>query len=112
MGARGAPPAAHHGLDRRRATLAAAGIYGGAVLLNFGEALAPGGTMPSVAPGLGALAVLVAVAILGPRLPDWAIWGLGPLGATLVGTAVASTRELGDEAVLYVWPAVWTATFF
>jgi diguanylate cyclase (GGDEF)-like protein len=112
MGAPAASPAPHRGLDRRRATLTAAAIYGGAVLLNFGEALLPGGATPAIGPGLGALAVLVAVALVGPALPDWAIWALGPLGAALAGAAVATTQTVGDEAVLYVWPAVWVATFF
>jgi diguanylate cyclase (GGDEF)-like protein len=82
------------------------------VVLNFAEALAPGGPPPALGPGLGALAVLIAVAVLGRRLPTWAVWALGPLGATLVAVAVATTRAYADSAVLYVWPAVWTATFF
>jgi diguanylate cyclase (GGDEF)-like protein len=99
--------------DKRMMVLSAAAIYAGAALLGLGEGLLPGGEEGvSAVPGLVALLVCLGLAVIGKRLPTWSIFLLGPLGAALIGVAVATTTGYGDGAVLYMWPAIWAACFF
>jgi diguanylate cyclase (GGDEF)-like protein len=98
--------------DRKAAALSAAAIYTGATLLNLGEGLLPGGQELSLAPGLASLAVTVFLVLAGPRLRSGGLFAFGLIGAALIGVAIATTRSYGDGAVLYMWPAIWTAYFF
>ena len=43
--------------------------------------------------------------LLGPRVPRRALAVLGPLGAAMIGVAIATTTGYSDSAVLYMWPA-------
>jgi diguanylate cyclase (GGDEF)-like protein len=91
----------------------AAAIYAGAVVLSLVEGALPGGEPGiSVVPGLAALLACAVLVALGARLPTAALFGFGPLGAVLIGVALATTSAYGVGAVLYMWPAVWTAYFF
>ena len=45
-------------------------------------------------------------------MPRVALAVLGPLGAAMIGVAIATTTGYSDSAVLYMWPAVWMAFFF
>jgi diguanylate cyclase (GGDEF)-like protein len=87
-------------------------MYAGAAFLGLGELLVPGGPSSSPVPGLVALGVAALIAVFGARLPLAALAPLGPLGAALIAFAIASSTGIGDGAVLYVWPVVWTSYFF
>ena len=100
------------GDDRRTIALSAAGIYAGAWAVGLIESLLPRGDGASIAPTVAAPVVMLLTAWLGPRAPRAALFALGPLGAALIAAAVASAHGVGDGAVLYMWPAVWTAYFF
>jgi diguanylate cyclase (GGDEF)-like protein len=99
--------------DRRPAAHTAAGIYAGAVLVGLVEAFIPGGsTTFSNGPGIAALVLAPLVFFLGPRLPRAVLAALGPIGAALIGWALATTHGYGDGAVLYMWPVLWMAYFY
>jgi len=90
-----------------------AAMYGGAVLVNLFEAAVPGGPELSLVPGLAALAVVIVLFAVGPRLPAAALFALGPLGAALIAYALATTPpDQTDGALLYVWPVLWVTYFF
>jgi diguanylate cyclase (GGDEF)-like protein len=98
--------------DRRIISLSAAGMYAGAVLVEGVEEAIPGGAQAAVGPGIVAMAASVLLVLLGPRLPKSALFLAGPVGAGLIGWAVATTHGYSDGAVLYIWPVLWTAAFF
>jgi diguanylate cyclase (GGDEF)-like protein len=100
------------GGDKRLMAVSAAAIYVGAAALSVLQIALPGGEAFSPAPAAAAVAVGLLVALLGPRAPRPALALLGPLGVALIGVALADTREYGDGALLYMWPALWTACFF
>jgi diguanylate cyclase (GGDEF)-like protein len=100
------------GDDRRLVARSAAGMYGGAAFIGVVEATVPGGPQFSLVPTLLALIVLGVTFTLGPRAPRPALAILGPMGAAIVALTLATTASVGDGAVLYMWPAVWTAYFF
>ncbi len=100
------------GDDRRVVAISAAAIYSGAAFVGIVESLLPGGEEFSVLPGLCALVLSALLIWLSPKLPRLALAALGPLGTALIGVAVATTTGYHDAAVLYMWPAVWTAFFF
>lgn len=91
----------------------AAAMYGGAVLVSVVEGAIPGGPAVPLLPGAVALLVVAVLAPLGPRLPMWALAALGPIGATLIAYAVATTPPgQGEGVLLYIWPVLWVAYFF
>lgn len=98
--------------NKRQMAYTAAAMYGGATVLGVVEQLFPGGQSFSVWPGIGALALVVLLLAVGPRLPIWTLATLGPIGAALIAAAVATTQQPGDAAVLYAWPVLWTSFFF
>ena len=99
--------------DKRSMVYSAAAILFGAVLLNTVAGVLPGGQESVVnVPGAAALVAAVLMVTLGTRLPTRVLFFLGPLGALMIGGAVATNGMYDDSAVLYVWPAVWTAYFF
>jgi diguanylate cyclase (GGDEF)-like protein len=101
------------GRDRRWMVRSAAAIYAGAALLTVLAAAPPGG-QGGMALEPGAVAVVASLVLLavGTRLPTREVFLFGLLGVALIGVAVATSDSYGDGAVLYVWPAVWTAYFF
>ena len=102
----------HRGDDRQAMALSAAAIYSGAAFVGVVESLLPGGEEFSVLPAAGALLLTALTVALGPRIPRLALALLGPLGAAMIGVAIATTTGFSDSAVLYMWPAVWMAFFF
>jgi diguanylate cyclase (GGDEF)-like protein len=90
----------------------AAGMYGAATFVGFVEGVLPGGEQFSPVPSLIALAFVTTLVIWGPRLPIRALALLGPIGAVLIGAAIASTNGHGDGAALYAWPVLWQSYFF
>jgi diguanylate cyclase (GGDEF)-like protein len=98
--------------DKRLVAYSAAAIYAGAAALSVVQIALPGGEAFTPLPAAAAVAVAVVVALLGPRAPRGALLLLGPLGVGLIGVALADTRTHGDGALLYIWPALWTAYFF
>jgi diguanylate cyclase (GGDEF)-like protein len=98
--------------DRRTIALSAVGIYGGAWAVGLIESLLPNGDGASIVPTVAAPLVMALVAVLGPRAPRAVLFLLGPLGAALIAVALATAHGPGDGAVLYMWPAVWTAYFY
>ncbi|MDW5593853.1 GGDEF domain-containing protein [Conexibacter stalactiti] len=89
----------------------AAGIYAGAAGIGLIENLLPAGQQLSVGVAFAALALALLAAVAGPRLPRPLLALLGPIGAAMIAMALAETREYGDGAILYVWPALWSAYF-
>ena len=100
------------GDDRRVVAASAAAIYSGAAFVGIVESLVPGGEAFSVLPAAGALIISALTLLFGPRVPRSALAVLGPLGAAMIGVAIATTTGYSDSAVLYMWPAVWMAFFF
>jgi diguanylate cyclase (GGDEF)-like protein len=98
--------------DKRLMAYSAAAMAGGATALGLVESLLPGGQTFGLEPSVGALAVVILVLAVGPRLPIWALATLGPIGAALIALAIATTPEPGDGAVFYAWPVLWCAYFF
>lgn len=93
-------------------SVSAAAMFAGAALLGIVESLTPGGPEFSIVPSLLAIAI-VPLVLLAPRyLPRRAFAALGPIGTLMLASAIADTRGLGDDAVMYVWPVLWTAHFF
>jgi diguanylate cyclase (GGDEF)-like protein len=90
----------------------AAAMYGGAAFLSLVQGLAPGGYEFALAPGVGALVLGGVVLAFGTRLPQRVLFLLGPLGAVMIGFALADAPGPGDGAVLYMWPVLWVAYFF
>ena len=99
-------------LNRRLIAYTAAAMYGGGVLVDGIEALLPGGPSIALAPGVIAVVVVTFLLTVGPRLPRGVLFPLGPIGALLIGSALATSPGPGDGAVLYMWPVLWTAFFF
>jgi diguanylate cyclase (GGDEF)-like protein len=90
----------------------AAGMYGGAAFVGTVEGLLPDGERFSPVPSLIALAVVTGLVLWGRRLPMPALAALGPIGAALIGIAIATTNGHGDGAALYAWPVLWQSYFF
>jgi len=93
----------------------AAAMYGGGAFVGLVEPLIPGGGPSAsflIAPGLAGVVVVALLVAFGGRLPRWAIAALGPFGAAVIAYAFAATQGSGDLALLYMWPVLWTATFF
>ncbi len=103
---------AHPLPDKRLMAYSAAVMFAGAVLIDLVETLVPGGQTFSLAPGFGALFLVVLLLLVGPRLPVAALAALGPLGVVGIAMAVGSTDLPGDGAILYTWPVLWEAYFF
>jgi diguanylate cyclase (GGDEF)-like protein len=94
------------------AVISAALIFIVAGLLSLAEMLTPGGPAIDPATGFAALAIGLAVATFGGRLPMAALSLIGPLGAAMIAYALAGTDGPGDGAILYVWPVLWESYFF
>jgi diguanylate cyclase (GGDEF)-like protein len=97
---------------KRQMALSAAAMYGGATFLGLSQALTTEGPDSSVVPGFFALAIVAVLLARGPRLPIAVLAALGPLGAAMIGVAVATSPGPGDGALLYIWPVLWIAYFF
>jgi diguanylate cyclase (GGDEF)-like protein len=99
--------------DQRQAmALSAAAIFTGAAFVSLLESALPGGEKFSILPGVAALMLSAVTLLVGPRLPRNVLGLMGPLGAALIGYALATTHGYVDAAVLYMWPALWMAFFF
>jgi diguanylate cyclase (GGDEF)-like protein len=99
-------------LNRRVMAYTAAAMYGAAAVDGLIEGVLPGTPNYSLLPVAVVLVIFVALVAGGPRLPRWGLFALGPLGVGLVSYAVATTPGVGDGAVLYAMPVLWTALFF
>lgn len=89
-----------------------AAMYGGAALDGALEALIPGDPSFAITPIVLSFVIVGLLVLLGPKLPRWALFLLGPIGVVLIGFALAATRGAGDGAVLYMWPVLWSTFFF
>jgi diguanylate cyclase (GGDEF)-like protein len=103
---------ARTGASKKAMAYSAAGMYGGAAFVGSFEGLLPGGERFSPAPALIAFVVVTALLLWGRRLPAPALATLGPIGAVLIGVAIATTDGHGDGATLYAWPVLWQSYFF
>ena len=90
----------------------AAGMFGGATFVGLLENALPGGQQFSPIPSLIALGFVAVLVYWGPRFPIWALASLGPIGAVLIGVAIATTNGHGDGATLFAWPVLWQSYFF
>jgi diguanylate cyclase (GGDEF)-like protein len=91
---------------------AASAIFGASALDGAVEGLLPGDPKFSWLPVIVVFAVFVILVLVGPRLPRRALALLGPLGVALIADALATTPGVGDGAVLYALPVLWTSLFF
>jgi diguanylate cyclase (GGDEF)-like protein len=99
--------------DKRQMAYTAAAMYGGAAFLSMVEGAIPGGPALSLIPGVAAMVLVALIVTVGPRLPASALATLGPIGATLIAYAIATTPSgQGDGVLLYIWPVLWMAYFF
>jgi diguanylate cyclase (GGDEF)-like protein len=98
--------------DNSAIVYSAAAIYGGAALIGVVEGALPGGPSFSMAPSVGALVLTALILLVGRQLPRPALAALGPLGAAMIGFALATTYGQTDAAVFYMWPALWMAHFY
>lgn len=92
--------------------LSAAAIFIGAAFVSLFESALPGGEQFSIVPGIAALLLSALALLAGRRLSRTMLGLLGPIGAALIGYAMATTHGYVDTAVLYMWPALWMAFFF
>jgi hypothetical protein len=99
-------------LNRRVMVCTALAMYSAALLDGLIEGFLPGDPKFSMLPVVVVLAIVVALGLVGTRLPRRALALLGPLGVALVAYALATTPGTGDAAVLYALPVVWTTFFF
>jgi diguanylate cyclase (GGDEF)-like protein len=99
-------------LNRRVLAYTAAAFYGAAAADGLIEGVLPGDPKYSLLPIAVVLVIFVALMVAGPRLPRWGLFLLGPLGVGLVSYALATTPGIGDGAVLYAMPVLWTTVFF
>lgn len=98
--------------NRRLMAHSAAAIYGGGAFVGLVEALVPGGPGVSIGAGLVALVLGALLLVARSRLSRRAMALLGPIGVALIAYTLATAHGEGDGAVLYMWPALWTAFFF
>jgi diguanylate cyclase (GGDEF)-like protein len=103
---------ARAGASKTAMAYSAAAMYGGATFVGMLEGVLPGGEKFSIVPSLIALGFVVGLVFWGPRLPVAALATLGPIGALLIGAAIATTNGHGDGAALYAWPVLWQSYFF
>ena len=103
---------ARQGSSKRAMAYSAAAMFGGAAFVGIVEGVLPGGQRFSPVPSLIALAVVTALILWGRRLPVPILAALGPIGAVLIGVAIATTHGHGDGAALYAWPVLWESYFF
>src|SRR5512138_3604946 len=97
---------ARAGASRKAMAYSAAGMFGGATFVGLLENALPGGQRFSPIPSLIALAFVAVLVYWGPRFPIWALASLGPIGALLIGVAIATTNGHGDGAALFAWPVL------
>jgi diguanylate cyclase (GGDEF)-like protein len=90
----------------------AAAMYGGAALDGAIEGVMPGDPSFAITPIYATAVIVTALVLLGPRMPRWALFLLGPIGVLLNAFALGSTTGAGDGAVLYMWPVLWSTFFF
>ena len=90
----------------------AAAMFSGATFVGMLEGVLPGGQHFSIVPSFIALGFVTLLILWGPRLPDSVLAALGPIGAALIGGAIATTKGHGDGAALYAWPVLWESYFF
>jgi len=90
----------------------AAAMFGAAAFIGLISGLVPGDPRYPIAPILAALVFAILILGAGPRLPRWGLALLGPIGVTLIASVLAKLPAATDDAVLYVWPVLWTTFFF
>jgi diguanylate cyclase (GGDEF)-like protein len=98
--------------DRRLMVRSAAAMFAAAAFLGIVEGFTPGGPHFSPLPGFAAFGLVPLILVLGHRVPQRALAGLGLLGVAMIADALATTHGYGDGAVLYVWPVLWVARFY
>jgi diguanylate cyclase (GGDEF)-like protein len=88
-----------------------AAIYAGAAAVGLVESIVAGHFTSS--PGPMAAAFLVAALLwrYGGRVQRRWLYPLGPIGAVLIGYAVA-TSPPGEGSAMYAWSVLWVASFF
>jgi diguanylate cyclase (GGDEF)-like protein len=98
--------------SRRVMAYTAAAIYGATALDGVAEGFLPGDPKFSLVPVIVVVVIFGILVTVGPRMPRWALALLGPLGVALIAYALATTPGVGDGAVLYALPVLWTTLFF
>ena len=98
--------------SRRMMAYTAAAIYGATALDGVAEGFLPGDPKFSPVPVIVVVVIFAILMTIGPRMPRWALALLGPLGVALIAYALATTPGVGDGAVLYALPVLWTTLFF
>jgi diguanylate cyclase (GGDEF)-like protein len=98
--------------DKRVMAHSAAAMYGVAALDGLITDLIPGDPSTTMGAVLIAFALAALIALVGPRLPRWALAPIGAAGVVVIGYGLAAGPGITDGAVLYLWPVLWTAFFF
>jgi len=99
-------------LNGRLTAYTAAALYGAAGLDGLLDAAAAGGPSFSPVPSLVALVLAMVLLVVGPRVPRWALLPFGAIGVALIAYSLAAGPPVGDSAVLFVLPVIWTVFFF
>ncbi len=99
-------------LNKRVMAYTASAIYGACAVDGVIEGFLPGDPRFSLLPVVVVLVIFVMLLLVGPRLPRWGLFVLGPVGVGLIAYALATTPGPGDGAVLYGLPVLWTTLFF
>jgi hypothetical protein len=86
-------------------------MYAGASAVGALESLVAGRPTSSPIPIVIAFTFAALLWRYGHRVDRRVLFVLGPIGALLVGGAIA-TSPPGDGAVMYAWPVLWIASFF
>ena len=86
-------------------------MYAGASAVGALESLVAGRPTSSPIPIVIAFIFAALLWRYGHRVDRRVLFVLGPIGALLVGGAIA-TSPPGDGAVMYAWPVLWIASFF
>ena len=99
-------------VNKRVMAYTASAIYGACAVDGVIEGFLPDDPRFSLLPVVVVLVIFVVLLLIGPRLPRWGLFLLGPLGVGLIAFALATTPGPGDGAVLYGLPVLWTTLFF
>jgi signal transduction histidine kinase/CheY-like chemotaxis protein len=98
--------------NKRIMVYTASAMCGAAAFDGVIDAVLPGDPAYSLLPVVAVLVLVLALVTFGAGLPRWTLGLLGPLGVGLIAYSSATTPGVGDGAVLYALPVVWTSFFF
>jgi diguanylate cyclase (GGDEF)-like protein len=99
-------------LNSRLMALSAAAMYGATGGIDVLERFIPGSARFALLPGVVALAVALALAVIAPRTTRWGLAPIVPIAIGLIAWALSTAPNASDAAVIYMCPVLWTVAFF